>query len=80
MHFSLKWQSMSIDNNFITSKNKINVLGIITFHSKLQWCSQVSWAIRAANNALQAIKLISKYFTTPKIVQLLTSNFYSRFY
>jgi hypothetical protein len=71
--------SLSIDNSFITSKNEINVLGI-TFDSKLQWSSQVSQAIRGANNALQAIKLIRKYFTAPKIVQLLTSNFYSRFY
>ena len=71
--------SLSIDNNLIASKNEINVLGI-TFDSKLQWSSQVSRAIRGANNALQAIKLIRKYFTTPEIVQLLTSNFYSRFY
>jgi len=71
--------SLSIDNSLITSKNEINVLGI-TFDSKLQWSSQVSRAIRGANNALQAIKLIRKFFTTPEIVQLLTSNFYSRFY
>jgi hypothetical protein len=70
--------NLLIDNDLITSKNEINVLGI-TFDSKLQWSSQVSRAIRGANNALQAIKLIRKYFTTPKIVQLLTSNFYSRF-
>jgi hypothetical protein len=71
--------SLLIDNSLITSKNEINVLGI-TFDSKLQWSSQVSRAIRGANNALQAIKLIRKFFTTPEIVQLLTSNFYSRFY
>ena len=47
----------------------------ITFDSKLQWSSQVSRAIGGANKALQAIKLIRKYFTTPEIVQLLTSNF-----
>jgi hypothetical protein len=68
-----------IDNVLITSKNEINVLGI-TFDSKLQWSSQVSRAIRGTNISLQAIKLIRKYFTTPEIVQLLTSNFYSRFY
>ena len=71
--------NLLIDNDLITSKNEINVLGI-TFDSKLQWSSQVSRAIGGANKALQAIKLIRKYFTTPKIVQLLTSNFYSRFY
>jgi exonuclease III len=71
--------NLLIDNDLITSKNEINVLGI-TFDSKLQWSSQVSRAIGGANKALQAIKLIRKYFTTPEIVQLLTSNFYSRFY
>jgi hypothetical protein len=71
--------NLLIDNDLITSKNEINVLGI-TFDSKLQWSSQVSRAIRGANTSLQAIKLIRKYFTTPEIVQLLTSNFYSKFY
>ena len=71
--------SLLIDNDLITSKNEINVLGI-TFDSRLQWSSQVSRAIRGANTSLQAIKLIRKYFTTPEIVQLLTSNFFSKFY
>jgi hypothetical protein len=71
--------SLLVDNVLIKSKNEINVLGI-TFDSKLQWGSQVSRTIRGANTSLQAIKLIRKYFTTPEIVQLLTSNFYSRFY
>ena len=71
--------NLLIDNDLITSKNEINVLGI-TFDSKLQWSSQVSRAVRGANTSLQAIKLIRKYFTTPEIVQLLTSNFYSKFY
>ena len=81
MHFPSKRQngSLLINKVLITSKNDINLLGI-TFDSKLQWSSQVSRAIRGANVSLQAIKLIRKYFTTPEIVQLLTSNFYSRFY
>jgi hypothetical protein len=71
--------SLLVDNVLIKSKNEINVLGI-TFDSKLQWGSQVSKTIRGANTSLQAIKLLGKYFTTPEIVQLLTSNVYSRFY
>jgi hypothetical protein len=71
--------SLLVDDVLIKSKNEINVLGI-TFDSKLQWGLQVSRAIVGANTSLQAIKLIRKYFTTPEIVQLLTSNFYSRFY
>jgi hypothetical protein len=77
MHFPSKWQHRW--NDLITSKNGINVLGI-TFDSKLQWSFQVSRAIRGANTSLQAIKLIRKYFTTPEIVQLLTPNFFSKFY
>ena len=71
--------TLMIDNVMVTSKNEINVLGV-TFDSKLQWCSQVSRAIKGANKSLQAIRLIRKYFTTYEIVQLLTSNFYSKFY
>ena len=71
--------SLLIDNVLINSKSEINVLGI-TFDSKLQWCSQVSRAIKGANKSLQAVKLIRKYFTTTEIVQLLTSNFYSTLY
>ena len=68
-----------LDNVLINCKGEINVLGI-TFDSKLQWCSQVSRAIKGANKSLQAVKLIRKYFTTTEIVQLLTSNFYSTLY
>lgn len=63
----------------INAKNEINVLGI-TFDSKLQWGPQVSRAIKGANRSLQAVKLIRRYFTTNEIVQLLTSNFYSKLY
>ena len=52
----------------------------ITFDSKLNWGSQVSRAIKGANNSLQAIRMIRKYFKTFEIIQLLTSNFYSKLY
>ena len=71
--------NLLIDNVLIESKNEINVLGI-TFDSKLQWSPQVSRAIKGANNSLQAIKLIRKYFKTTEIIQLLTLNFNSKFY
>ena len=57
----------------------MNVLGL-TFDSKLQWIPQISRAINGANKSLQAVKLIRKYFTKSEIVQLLTSNFYSKLY
>jgi hypothetical protein len=52
----------------ITSKTKqINVLGL-TFDSRLNWGPQVSRAIKGANNSLQAIKMIRKYFKTSEII------------
>jgi hypothetical protein len=57
----------------------MNVLGL-TFNSKLNWGPQVSCAIKGANNSLQPIKMIRKYFKTSEIIQLLTSNFYSKLY
>ena len=47
---------------------------------RLNWGPQVSRAIKGANNSLQAIKMIRKYFKTSEIIQLLTSNFYSKLY
>ena len=35
---------------------------------------------KKANNALNAIRLIRKYFNTPELLQLITSNFYSILY
>ena len=70
---------MLIENSVIKSTNEINVLGI-TFDSKLTWSPQVARAIKGANNSLQAIKLISKYFTNFEINFLITSHFYSKLY
>jgi hypothetical protein len=71
--------TLRIDNTTIPSKLEMNVLGL-TFDSRLNWDPQVSRAIKGANNSLQAIKMIKKYFKTSEIIQLLTSNFYSKLY
>jgi hypothetical protein len=71
--------NLKIDITTILSKSEMNVLGL-PFHSKLNWGPQVSRAIKGANNSLQAIKMIRKYFKTSEIIQLLTSNFYSKLY
>jgi hypothetical protein len=70
---------LQIGESLIVSKEDMNVLGM-TFDSKLKWGPQVSRAIKGANKALQAIKMIRKFFTTLEIIQLLTSNFFSRLY
>ena len=63
----------------IRSNKSMNVLGIM-FASKLTWSLQVSSAIMKATKALNAIKLIRRFFTTNEILKLLTSNFYSILY
>jgi hypothetical protein len=68
-----------IDNATILSKAEMNLLSL-TFDSRLNWGPQVSHAIKGANNSLQAIKMIRKYFESFEIIQLLTSNFYSKLY
>ncbi len=71
--------TIRLGDSLIRSKSEINVLGIL-FDSKLQWSNHVSKAISKANRALNAIKLISKYFATNELLSLLTSNFYSILY
>ena len=61
--------TLRIDNTTIPSKLEMNVLGL-TFDSRLNWDPQVSRAIKGANNSLQAIKMIKKYFKTSEIIQL----------
>ena len=63
----------------ITSKSVINVLGVL-FDCKLQWNHHVSNTIRKSQKALNAIKIIRKYFNSNELLQLLTSNFYSILY
>ena len=57
----------------------INVLGVV-FDSKLQWSEQIANASNKALKALNAIKLIKKYFTKTETLQLITSNVYSVLY
>ncbi len=71
--------NLKIDSTTMLSKSEMNVLEL-TLDSKLNWGPQVSCAIKGANNALQAIKMIRKYFETSEIIQLLNSNFYSKLY
>ena len=63
----------------IRSNKRIMVLGVL-FDCKLQWVQHVSQAFLKANSALNAIKIIKKYFTKEELLGLLTSNFYSKLY
>ena len=57
----------------------MNILGVV-FDSKMNWNTQVSRTILKANKNLQAIKIISKYFTPKTLVKISTSLFYQRLY
>ena len=69
---------ININGKFVISKRVINVLGV-TFDSKLQWSDQVANASKKAIKAINAIKLIKRYFTKfisfQEPVQILSTNF-----
>ena len=74
-------RSIDITMNDVTLKKSpvIKVLGVI-FDSQLKWSQQVANTVKKSKSALNAIKLIKKYFTIPEIKNLLTSNFFSILY
>ena len=63
----------------IRSIDCMNVLGV-KFDSKLQWSRHVSHTITRANGALNAIRLIRRYFTSKELLTLVTANYYSILY
>ena len=71
--------TINLGSSLILSKKVINVLGVM-FDSKLQWSEHISKTILKANRAINAIKLVRRFFNTKEIIQLLTSNYYSILY
>jgi hypothetical protein len=71
--------SIKINEVEIHTKEQMSVLGVI-FDSKLEWSLQTENSVRKARSALQGLRIINKYFTTPERLVLITSFFYSRFY
>ena len=65
-----------VNNTNVKSKSTINILGVL-FDCKLHWGHHINQVIHKANKALNAIKLIRKFFNTPELINLVTSNFYS---
>ena len=68
--------SIVLSGQVINSNKTINVLGVL-FDSKLQWSDHIALTIKKSFFALNAIKLIYKFFTPKELLQLITSNFYS---
>ena len=71
--------SISVSGIEISSKSTINVLGDL-FDSKMQWSPHVNKVILRANKALNAIKILRKYFKTNELILSVTSNYFSILY
>ena len=70
---------VNINGKFVISKKVINILGV-TLDSKLQWSEQVASASNKAIKAINAIRLIKKFFTKTELLQLVTANVFSVLY
>ena len=66
---------ISVNNAMVKTKTEINVLGVL-FDSKLKWGPQVQRALQKADKALNALRLIRRYFVQEELIQLITSNYY----
>ena len=71
--------TVKIGPDEIVTKDNINVLGV-NFDAKLEWSTHIKNAINRSSKALNAIRLIRKYFTSRELLQLVTSNYYSILY
>ena len=71
--------TISLEGVNIISNRTINVLGVI-FDSKLTWADHISHAIKRSNKALNAIRIIKRFFTKRELLSLVTSNLYSILY
>ena len=71
--------TISVNNTNVRTKTEMNVLGIL-FDSKLKWGPQVQRALQKADKALNALRLIRRYFVQEELIQLITSNYYSVLY
>ena len=66
--------TVTLYGQIIKSNKSINILGVI-FDSKLQWSEHISHSIKRSMKALNAIRLIRKFFTKRELLSLITSNF-----
>jgi hypothetical protein len=70
---------LNVNGQLLISKSHMNVLGV-SFDSKLNWQIQIQNSITKAKRALNAIKLIRKFFTKNELLTLITANYYSILY
>ena len=70
---------LNINGSFVISQKSMNVLGVI-FDSKLNWVEHISTSLFKANRALNAVKLIRRYFTCKELLTIVTANVFSVMY
>jgi hypothetical protein len=66
--------TLKINSSKVKTKKVRNLLGVL-FDSKMNWPAQVEQT--KANKALNAIKLIMRFFSYKELPQIITSNFLS---
>ena len=67
---------VNVNGTYVLTQKTITVLGII-FDSKLTWAPQVSSTLAKSTKALNALRLVARFFNKKELIQLVTSNFYS---
>jgi hypothetical protein len=70
---------VDLGNEKVYVLKQMKILGLI-FSSTLNWYNQTVTAIEKANKAKQALRIISKFFSSQEMVKLSTALFYSRLY
>ena len=71
--------TLNIGNQIVTSKESMNVLGVI-FDATLKWSQQVETTLKKANSASFAIKMIAKFFSNKELNDIITACYYSILY
>ncbi len=65
--------SIKLNEVEVHTKKQMSVLGVI-FDSKLEWSFQVENSVKKARCALQALRVLNRYFTTAERLILITST------
>ncbi|MBF0208930.1 MAG: reverse transcriptase family protein, partial [Oligoflexia bacterium] len=78
-HVDTEPKNITLQGKLITTNKSIKVLGVL-FDSKLTWIPHINSAISGARKKLQAIKLLSKYLSREKLIQVSTAFFYQKLY
>jgi len=63
----------------IKSKNNMNVLGVL-FNQNLKWSDHVEKNLNSCQRVLHGLKVVRKYFTIEKFLQILTSFLFSKLF